>query len=104
MWLCCPFFQPVMRSTEKTIIGSPAQPHRVRRRYGPAQTPLRRLCATNAISTEKRQRPKRRRDQTNPRRLRQDIYELLDHLLCLPGAKPDQAENALETLFTRLPT
>jgi hypothetical protein len=102
MWLYYNFFQPVMRLTEKTI-NSGDQAHRVRRRYGPAQTPFQRLCATNAISDAQRQRLQRLQDQTNPRRLRQEIYDLLDQLFSLPGAEPDQTEDALETLFVPLP-
>jgi len=103
MWLYYNFFQPVMRLTEKTTISSGDQAHRVRRRYGPAQTPFQRLCATNAISDAQHQRLQRLRDQTNPRHLRQEIYDLLDQLFSLPGAEPDQTEDALETLFVPLP-
>ena len=102
MWLYYNFFQPVMRLTEKTIIGSTDRTYRVRRRYGAAQTPFQRLCATGAIGEQRRQRLERQRDETNPRELRQEIYRLLDELLSLPGAQPDHTENALETLFVSL--
>jgi len=103
MWLYYNFFQPVMRLTKKTVIPTNDQAYRVRRSYGPAQTPFQRLCATNAISDQQRQRLQRLRDKTNPRQLRQEIYELLDYLFSLPGAKPEKTENALETLFIPLP-
>jgi len=91
-------FQPVMRLTEKTVTFTSDQARRVQRRYGPAQTPLQRLCATNAISQEKRQQLEQLRDQTNPRQLRQEIYDLIDHLFSLPGAEPGVTENVLERL------
>jgi transposase InsO family protein len=98
MWLYYNFFQPVMRTTEKTVLAVPGQVHRVRRRYGPAQTPFQRLCATNALSDRRRQQLQRLRDQTNPRQLRQEIYDLLDYLFSLPGATPGKTEDVLQTL------
>jgi hypothetical protein len=103
MWLYYNIFQPVMRLTKKTIITTEGQAHRVRRSYGPAQTPLQRLCATKAISDEQRQRLQLLRDQTNPRQLRREIYDLLDRLFSLPGAAANKTESALETLFIPLP-
>jgi hypothetical protein len=42
------------------------------------------------------------RDRTNPRRLRLEIYEMLDQLFSLPGAKPNTTEDVHQTL-TMLP-
>jgi len=42
------------------------------------------------------------RDQTNPRRLRRDIYNLLDQLFSLPAAETNTTEDVLQTL-TMLP-
>jgi hypothetical protein len=98
MWLYYNFFQPVMRATEKTVLAVPGQVHRVRRRYGPAQTPFQRLCTTNALSDRRRQQLQRLYHQTNPRQLRQEIYDLLDHLFSLPGATPGKTEDVLQTL------
>ena len=103
MWLYYNFFQPVMRLTKKTIITTEGQAHRVRRSYGPAQTSFQRLCATKAISGEQRQPLQLLRDQTNPRQVRREIYDLLDRLFSLPGAAADKTESALETLFIPLP-
>ena len=40
------------------------------------------------------------RDQTNPRLLRQEIYDLLAHLFSLPGATTDRSEDVFQTLIT----
>jgi hypothetical protein len=102
MWLYYNFFQPVLRLTEKTVLSAPGQTYRVRRRYAPAQTPFQRLCATDALSETRRQRLHDLRDQTNPRRLRSEIYQLLDQIFSLPGADPNTTQNVLLTL-TMLP-
>lgn len=103
MWLYYNFFQPVMRLLEKTTIPSPpaqGQPLRIRRRFDRACTPLDRLCATDVISERQKQELRSLREQTNPRQLRREIYQLLDHIFSLPGAVPGQTENVYETLFT----
>jgi len=100
MWLYYNFFQPVMHLAEKTVIRTEGQTTRIRRRYDKAQTPFDRLCATDAIAPEHRDRLQALKDQTNPRRLRQDIYRLIDDLLALPGAIPGKTENIYHTLST----
>ncbi len=102
MWLYYNFFQPVLRMTEKTVLSAPGQAYRVRRRYGPAQTPFQRLCATGVLSEARRRRLEDLRDRTNPRRLRCEIYEMLDQLFSLPAAKPHTTEDVYQTL-TMLP-
>jgi hypothetical protein len=102
MWLYYNFFQPVLRMTSKTVLSSPGQAYRVRRHYGPAQTPFQRLCATGVLPDARRQRLEDLRDRTNPRRLRCEIYEMLDQLFSLPGAKPNTTEDVYQTL-TMLP-
>jgi len=67
-----------------------------------AQTPFDRLCATNAISSQHRQRLHALRDQTNPRQLRQQIYQLLDYLFTLPCATPGITEDVYQTLVMPL--
>ena len=103
MWLYYNFFQPVMHLTEKTVIRTEGQTTRIRRRYDKAQTPFDRLCATDAIAPEDRDRLQALKDQTNPRRLRQQIYQLIDDLLALPGAIPGKTENIYHTLSTPIP-
>jgi hypothetical protein len=103
MWLYYNFFQPVMRLAEKTTTPSPpadGQPLRIRRRFDSARTPFQRLCETDAISETQKQELRTLRDQTNPRQLRRELYQLLDQFFGLPGAIPGQTEDVYETLFT----
>jgi hypothetical protein len=103
MWLYYNLFQPVMRLKEKTTTpSSPAdgQPLRITRRFDRARTPLDRLCETDVISEAQKQELRTFRDQTNPRRLRRELYQLLDQIFGLPGAIPGQTEDVYETLFT----
>jgi hypothetical protein len=102
MWLYYNFFQPVMHLTQKIITPVEGQPARVKRRYDPAQTPFDRLCATHAIANPERQRLQALRDQTNPRQLRQEIYDLLDYLFTLPCATPGITEDVYQTLVMPL--
>lgn len=99
MWLYYNFFQPVMRLTEKTIIHQEGQPSRVKRCYDEAATPFDRLCTTKAIPKERRRQLEALRDQTNPRQLRQEIYEGIDHIFSLPGAAAGITEDVRQTLM-----
>lgn len=98
MWLYYNLFQPVMRLTEKKWVGEKGQPSRMKRVYGKAQTPFDRLCATKAISPERKERLEALRAQTNPRQLRHEIYDLIDYIFGLPGAEPGITENVHQTL------
>jgi hypothetical protein len=98
MWLYYNFFQPVMHLTEKTVIPVEGRSARVKRRYDQAQTPFDRLCTTSTISSQDRQRLQALRDQTNPRQLRYEIYDLLDHLFTLPCATPGITQDVYQTL------
>jgi len=105
MWLYYNLFQPVMRLTEKTTSFSPpieGQPSVIKRRFDRARTPFDRLCETDAISEQQKQELRTLRDQTNPRQLRRDIYQLLDQIFLLPAAVPGETEDVYETLFTPL--
>ena len=93
-----------MRLAEKTVTRTEGQPTRIRRRYDTAQTPFDRLCATDAIDPEDRNRLQSLKDQTNPRRLRQDIYQLIGDLLASPGATPGRTEDIYQTLSTPIST
>jgi hypothetical protein len=104
MWLYYNFFQPVMRVREKAVVTAPNLTHRIRYRYDTPTTPFQRLCATDAIPAEKRQQLEQLRNRTNPRQLRQEIYNLLDQLFSLPGAKPGVTENVHKTLSQPIPT
>jgi hypothetical protein len=102
LWLYYNFFQPVLRLEEKTVLSNPAGTPSFRRRYGPAQTPFQRLCATQVLSQDQRDALQQLYDQTNPRRLRQAIYRQLQYVFSLPGATPGQTENVLDTLTPSL--
>jgi len=91
-------FQPVMRVVEKVVIpGSDGQPARVKRRYDRPRTPFQRLCETDAISDQDREGLMTLRDSINPRKLRQEIYQLRDELFTLPQAVPGVTENVHHT-------
>lgn len=98
MWLYYNFFQPVMRLTAKKLIPAEGQRSRVKRRYDQARTPFDRLCATKAITPERREQLEALRDQTNPRQLRREIYDLIDYIFSLPGAVPGKTEDVYQTL------
>jgi hypothetical protein len=102
MWLYYNFFQPVMRLTKKTVIPIEGRSARIKRRYDQAQSPFDRLCTTDAISNQDRQRLQDLRDQTNPRQLRREIYDLLDYLFTLPCATPGITEYVYQTLVLPL--
>jgi hypothetical protein len=99
MWLYYNFFQPVMRLVEKTVISHDGQPPRFKRRYDRAQTPFDRLCATAILAPAELAQLKQFRQQTNPRRLRQEIYDMIHYIFSLPGAAPGQSEDVRLTLL-----
>ena len=89
MWLYYNFFQSDMRLSEKVIL--PAQDgrsSRVKRRFDDARTPFDRQCATDALAARQQAHLRALSDATNPRQLRQQIYDLLDRLFRLPNALP----------------
>ena len=93
MWLYYNFFQPVMRLKEKQLLMQADGTYKVKHRHDIAQTPFERLCATDAISQQTRTKLTALRDRTNPRRLRQEIYQLLDELLSLADNKANANDN-----------
>jgi len=77
LWRYYNLFQPVLHLAEKTLmLNADARP-RVQRRYDGAQTPFDRLCATAALTPERRTKLAPLRDATTPRRLRQAISDCL---------------------------
>jgi hypothetical protein len=102
MWVYYNLFQPVMRLCEKHSTLREDGTLQVRRRHDRAQTPFDRLCATSAISADRRVQLQRLRDRTNPRRLRRDIQDGLAALLALPCAIPGTVENVHDTLLVPL--
>jgi len=100
MWLYYNLFQPVMRLTEKTFVSAEGQPSRIKRRFDQARTPFDRLSETNVISEEQKEQLRTFRDQVSPRQLRQEIYDLIDHIFRLSGAVPEKTEEVYKTLST----
>jgi hypothetical protein len=89
MWLYYNFFQPVLRLHEKQRTEVEGALH-FHRKWDEAQTPLERLCATAVIEEDCKAHLRARRDQTNQRQLRTEIYQLRDRLFDLPLANCPQ--------------
>lgn len=102
MWLYYNLFQPVMHLDKKEIIAQEGRSNRVKRHYDEAQTPFDRLCRTDAILPEHRQQLEALREQTNPRSLRQAIYDDIERIFDLPGATTGETENVYLTLRDKL--
>lgn len=100
LWLYYNFFQPVMRLQEKTMVSVKGGRSRTRRYFDRAQTPFDRLRATGVLEKADERKLVALRDTTNPRQLREEIYEWLDQLMALPGADPETTEDIYQTLFT----
>ena len=75
LWLYYNLFQPVMHMVGKDIANG-----KVHRRHDNPSTPYQRLLSTGVLSTEQQERLLRLYKQTNPRRLRTDIYATLENL------------------------
>ena len=75
MWLYYNLFQPVLHLVEKTEVEGKAM-----RKWDQAQTPYARLKASGSLSSEQQRRLDAFYEQTNPRQLRERIYERLTHL------------------------
>lgn len=101
VWIYYNLLQPVMRLAEKIVTPVEGQLARVKRRYDQARTPFERLCETNTITQKRREQLEALRDRTNPRQLRQEIYDQIGYIFSLPNAVPGQTENVYLTLTTR---
>jgi hypothetical protein len=99
MWVYYNLFQPVLHLVAKEVMPATAdRPARIRRHHDDARTPFDRLCATGVLDAPHREQLERLRDRTNPRRLREAIYDQIEHVLSLPGAVPGQPEDVALTL------
>jgi hypothetical protein len=99
MWLYHNIFQPVMRLKEKRALPDPdGGATRVQRIHDQARTPFDRLCATGVLEPQVEAYLQALRAATNPRQLREDIYDRLDYIFNLPGAVARQSENVYMTL------
>ncbi len=98
MWIYYNLFQPVLHQVEKTVLTLEDGSTRIQRRHDRARTPFERLCETSAISPQRRAEIEALRDRTNPRQLRQEIYEAIPRLFDLPNAIPGHPQNVYDTL------
>jgi hypothetical protein len=98
LWLYNNFFQPAMHLEQKTIVPQEGKRPRVVRRHDIARPPFDRLCETNAILPEHKEQLEALRDATNPRQLREHIYDTVEQICSLPGASPDQRQSVFDTL------
>lgn len=91
-------FLPHMRVHAKHWVAAPQGGTRLRRQYLAARTPFERLCAANVLPPETRARLEALYTATNPRRLREEIYEYIDYLCALPNAAPGEPQDVYLTL------
>jgi hypothetical protein len=70
MWLYYNLFQPVLHLHEKQV-----EPDCIVRKWDTAQTPYQRLRASGKLSAEQQARLQALYEQTNPLRLREEIYQ-----------------------------
>jgi hypothetical protein len=102
MWIYYNLFQPVMHLVEKETVREEGQATRVRRRHDKARTPFDRLCDTKVILPAHREQLEALRDSINPRRLRSEIYDDIDHIFNLPCAVPGSTQDVYLTLTENL--
>jgi hypothetical protein len=104
MWLYYNFFQPVLHIGAKTLVVNEGQRPHVKRRYDLASTPFDRLGQAHGLPAERQQALEQLRQQTNPRRLRQQVHTLLDGVLALPAAdSPQDVRTTLAALAEPVP-
>jgi len=72
MWIYYNLFQPVLHLAEKRLVDG-----KLRRIWDQAQTPYQRLLATGVLESRPAEQLARTYQQTNPRRLRQELYRQL---------------------------
>ena len=78
---------------------NPGKGNRIKRKFDQAKTPFDRLCATDCLDEKVKVQLAYRRAATNPRQLRQEIYDDLLRLSRLPLADPTQSQDVYQTLF-----
>jgi len=75
LWTYYNLFQPVLHLTRKELVNGKLQ-----RRWDRAQTPYQRLLASGVLSPEQEARLARLYAETNPRRLREAVYQAVERL------------------------
>jgi hypothetical protein len=96
MWVYYNLFQPVLHLVGKEVVKG-----KLRRQWDQAQTPYQRLMASGILSSEQQGRLAALYAQTNPRQLREAIYQAVErlwqHTKPVPTASgPAQASNRKE--------
>lgn len=91
-WVYYNLFQPVMHMVGKEVVSG-----KLHRKWDQAQTPYQRLLACGILSPEQEARLSALYADTNPRQLREDIYQALGRLREHPGTPrtTDRKETAL---------
>jgi hypothetical protein len=88
LWVYYNLFQPVLHLVSKEVING-----KLRRRWDLAQTPYQRLLASGILSPEQKTRLAALYARTNPRQLRETIYQSLERLWQHPNsANPTKRE------------
>ena len=91
LWVYYNLFQPVLHLVSKEVVGG-----KLRRRWDLAQTPYQRLLASGILSPEQEARLAALYAGTNPRQLREVIYQALERLWQHPNfANATKEEAAL---------
>jgi hypothetical protein len=98
LWLYNNFFQPGLRLAQKDITRT-GDRLTIKRRFDQPQTPFERVCAAGVLTAERQRVLEGLRQRTNPRALRQEIYDLIDQLVSLPGTRAGKTEPVRQTLL-----
>ncbi len=97
MWTYYNLFQPVLHLVEKEVVPDAAGGRgRLRRHWDLATTPYQRLRATGTLQSAEHERLAALHAQTNPRRLRQEIYQALPGLWTVPTRQRADASTPTE--------
>ncbi|MDA1127258.1 MAG: integrase [Chloroflexi bacterium] len=94
LWVYYNLFQPVLH-----LVGKEVANGKLRRRWDRAQTPYQRLLASGILAADQQARLAALYAGTNPRQLRETIYQAVEHLW--QHTKPAQAPNGKEAATTR---
>jgi hypothetical protein len=90
LWIYYNLFKPVLHLTSKEVVNG-----KLRRRWDRAQTPYQRLLASGVLSPEQEARLARLYAETNPRQLRETIYQAVERLWQKPQVQQaDRREKA----------
>ena len=86
LWGTRNLFQPLMHRDETTFLANGEGRLEPGRHHDKAKPPFDRLCSIDVLTQEKREKSAQLRDQTDPRRLKREVYDLPDQILAMPCA------------------